>query len=498
MMVREGNRKLEQIARLLSRTAGRIEKWAGLQPPLEFCSHPGVEPAGTAEKVGERIREKVKDAIRYDSRWGFRRVLSQLRLQGRQSIADATERAVNDLLGTVKGEAQEAAENLSQRIYYAAIVKQAKLSASQIRDAAAELEKVVPAADAEALLNSINSPPSPPSIAAMNIPKPETVHQAIGRIEALKRELKEIGRVDYYGEHPVKADLLCEKLKKLVWYCVNKPSLRKANSAPITSLFPKAQHSFDKRLERLPRGCLSRLLKELIVKLTDKGVEQIVSGCTVNDLARRIRQAAFFRRTLRDIQVGNACLVAQRDVEVTLCQHEEFLSQKQYLGEPGLPAILDCLLKAKPESLDPLDSAVHRLRVVERRLGVVNAEAETRSGGPNGQGQPRETGANAAAKSFYYVEIDLAGRTVVVGDTTFTPSNKIWELLKELADVKRHDTKLPQVAEWKTAVDMLRRKVGKDYLQFVVESTEQGYKLAQNVKLKGGGQVSIRRTKQSR
>ena len=44
-------------------------------------------------------------------------------------------------------------------------------------------------------------------------------------------------------------------------------------------------------------------------------------------------------------------------------------------------------------------------------------------------------------------------------------------------------------------VDMLRKKIGSENLRFMVEFTKGGYKLAANVKLKGGGQIGIRRTK---
>lgn len=98
----------------------------------------------------------------------------------------------------------------------------------------------------------------------------------------------------------------------------------------------------------------------------------------------------------------------------------------------------------------------------------------------------------------YYVEVDLAGRTLTVATTTFTPSNKVWELLKELADAKRHTSPDLKPTEWKNAVDMLRKKIDKVNLRFVVESTQHGYRLASNVKVTGGGQVGVRKTTQRR
>ncbi len=97
-----------------------------------------------------------------------------------------------------------------------------------------------------------------------------------------------------------------------------------------------------------------------------------------------------------------------------------------------------------------------------------------------------------------YVEIDLAARTLTVGTDTFTPSDRVWEFLKELADAKRHSLPEPKHKDWKSAVDMLRRKIGKENLSRVIESTQSGYKLGADVTLKGGGQVGIRPTRQSR
>jgi hypothetical protein len=95
-----------------------------------------------------------------------------------------------------------------------------------------------------------------------------------------------------------------------------------------------------------------------------------------------------------------------------------------------------------------------------------------------------------------YVEIDYAQRTLTVGEVVITPPDRVWAFLKGLADVKRHNLPDLRCDEWKNAVDMLRRKVGKGNLQFVVDLNRRGYRLAQNVKLKGFGQVGIgRRTR---
>ncbi len=122
----------------------------------------------------------------------------------------------------------------------------------------------------------------------------------------------------------------------------------------------------------------------------------------------------------------------------------------------------------------------------------VSAGRQTRSPAElNGQERP-DAEANGKAP---YVEIDLAGRTLTVGERKITPTNKIWEFLKELADAKRYNRPDPKPAERKNAVDMLRRTVGKESLGFIIESTISGYRLASGVKLSGGGQMGIRGTR---
>jgi hypothetical protein len=94
-----------------------------------------------------------------------------------------------------------------------------------------------------------------------------------------------------------------------------------------------------------------------------------------------------------------------------------------------------------------------------------------------------------------YVEIDLAVRTLIVGGVQIPLFDRVWEFLKELADAKRYNLPDLKREEWKNACDTLRRKIGKKDLRFVVEFTPHGYELAANVKLKGGGQIGIRKAK---
>jgi hypothetical protein len=106
--------------------------------------------------------------------------------------------------------------------------------------------------------------------------------------------------------------------------------------------------------------------------------------------------------------------------------------------------------------------------------------------------------ADGAGETPPYVEIDLAARTLTIGVDTITPSDKVWEFLKGLADAKQHYLPDLKPAAWKTAVDMLRKKISKENLQFVVEFSAHAYKLARNVRLKNGGQMGIHKTKQRR
>jgi hypothetical protein len=111
----------------------------------------------------------------------------------------------------------------------------------------------------------------------------------------------------------------------------------------------------------------------------------------------------------------------------------------------------------------------------------------------------KQDSADRTHEAPLYVEIDLAARTLTVGsDSPFMPSDSVWNFLKELDGAARHSYPYPKRKEWKNAYDMLRKKIGKEKLPFVVESTGQGYKLAASVKRKGVAQKGIRHTKQSR
>ncbi len=97
-----------------------------------------------------------------------------------------------------------------------------------------------------------------------------------------------------------------------------------------------------------------------------------------------------------------------------------------------------------------------------------------------------------------YVELDLAERTLTVGTKKISPSDRVFEYLKELAFARKADYQSPQCSKWKSAHDTLRRQIGSDLLPRVAMSNNGRYTLSDTVRIQGGGQVGIRRTKQSR
>jgi hypothetical protein len=138
---------------------------------------------------------------------------------------------------------------------------------------------------------------------------------------------------------------------------------------------------------------------------------------------------------------------------------------------------------------------VLRLEELAAGLRAIWAEEMVPAGIGQEQTSEMEESGRKVSKGVPYVEIDMAARTLTVGEKTITPTDKVWEFLKELIDAKRHNLPDLKPREWKNAADMLRRKTGRENLQFVLGSTKYGYRLAPGVKLKGGGQVGIRKTK---
>lgn len=95
------------------------------------------------------------------------------------------------------------------------------------------------------------------------------------------------------------------------------------------------------------------------------------------------------------------------------------------------------------------------------------------------------------------VELDLAERLLILGTEKYRISSQsIWEFLKTLASNTKKDQITPRIDgddNWKNAVDVLRRQIGKNALSRVVTFAKGGYYLAPSVKIKYGSQVGIRR-----
>jgi hypothetical protein len=113
------------------------------------------------------------------------------------------------------------------------------------------------------------------------------------------------------------------------------------------------------------------------------------------------------------------------------------------------------------------------------------------------------TGNSATPKEMSkdtYCAINLASRTVTIGEHTYEiTSEPVWGFLKTLVDNKKYDKVTPRRDghnDWKNAIDMLRRQVGKMGLHRVVLLKKGLYYLDPSVKLRGGSQVAIRKTKQ--
>lgn len=96
------------------------------------------------------------------------------------------------------------------------------------------------------------------------------------------------------------------------------------------------------------------------------------------------------------------------------------------------------------------------------------------------------------------VELDLAERLLILGTKKHRiSSQKVWDFLKTLAFNTKGDQITPRIDgddNWKNAVDVLRRQIGKDALSQVVTFAKGGYYLAPHVNPKHGSQVGIRRT----
>jgi hypothetical protein len=96
------------------------------------------------------------------------------------------------------------------------------------------------------------------------------------------------------------------------------------------------------------------------------------------------------------------------------------------------------------------------------------------------------------------VELNLAERLFIIGANEHRISSQsVWDFLKTLAFNIKSDQITPRIdsdKDWKNAVDVLRRQIGKRALSQVVTFAKGGYYLAPSVKIKYSSQVGIRRT----
>jgi len=96
------------------------------------------------------------------------------------------------------------------------------------------------------------------------------------------------------------------------------------------------------------------------------------------------------------------------------------------------------------------------------------------------------------------VELNLAERLLILGtEKRRISSQSVWEFLKTLASSTRSNQITPRIDgenDWKNAIDVLRRQIGKDALGQVVTFAKGGYYLAASVKTRYGSQIGIRRT----
>ncbi|GAH56674.1 unnamed protein product, partial [marine sediment metagenome] len=141
----------------------------------------------------------------------------------------------------------------------------------------------------------------------------------------------------------------------------------------------------------------------------------------------------------------------------------------------------DAVLYAEPEAMKIVRDAWAHFQENEKPAGTEQ--------GDNGEN------INENIMSLY-LELNLAKRTLVVGEITHNiTSEKIWALLKTLAyNRNQHQvTKIQDGDEnWKNARDMLRRKIGRKVLKRMVLSSKGCYILDKSVVVKGGGQIGIR------
>ncbi|MHC4488581.1 MAG: hypothetical protein ACYSW7_05305 [Planctomycetota bacterium] len=101
-----------------------------------------------------------------------------------------------------------------------------------------------------------------------------------------------------------------------------------------------------------------------------------------------------------------------------------------------------------------------------------------------------------------YRAVDLAKRTVTIGAGMWPiTSEKVWDFIKDLCSAFKNDrliSRFEGAQDNKNNVDQLRRQIGGDNLHKLIILDNGVYKLNPEVKILGGGQIGIRKTKLGR
>jgi len=184
-------------------------------------------------------------------------------------------------------------------------------------------------------------------------------------------------------------------------------------------------------------------------------------------------------------------------IDVMMRPHLPFIRENTDLD------IRQAIIGQGPETADikVLDDVIHELRCVK---GCVDAKAQNEAKSDKDIKQLPVTVKETRQKEpldNIYREINLAERTITIGEKVHqVSSNLAWGFLKTLVENTKNNTPtycrdLGNNINWKNAVDVLRRLIGKIYLKTVVTSRKGIYYLNPSVNTKYGSQISIRKTK---
>lgn len=155
-------------------------------------------------------------------------------------------------------------------------------------------------------------------------------------------------------------------------------------------------------------------------------------------------------------------------------QHEDLISEARSIGQiaPGDPTWFKRFNKSRNLAKDLATTLRHVVEIDSRE--------------------------SKAEMTKIDVELNLAERLLIIGTNERRISSElVWDFLKTLASNTKRNQITPRIDggdNWKNAVDVLRRQIGKDALRQVVTFAKGGYYLAAAVNPKYGGQLGIRRT----